>query len=503
MKITLDAQTPEQIDADTLVVFAWQTEKGSDFLVSPDLESLDVQTGGLLLQTLLSEKFSAGTGKTFVYYTQGKIPSGKIIVAGMGKQHAITAASVLMSAASVSRRLKDGKTIRAAVVLADAFSRVLGEELFLQTIVEGLLLGAYEFTRHKTVDLESIHAVSECVLLLRKKITPVLETAKNQGEQIAEGVMFTRNLVNESPSTTTPSYLGNVAEEIAKTCEHITAEVFGKDELKTMGMGGILAIARGSEQEPKFIKLEYHGGGKKTIALIGKGITFDTGGLSLKPANSMETMKMDMAGAATVLGIFSVLSQLHPAINVVGLISATENMPGPNAVKPGDIVKAKSGKTIEILNTDAEGRVVLADALSYAVSEVRPDVMIDLATLTGACIVALGEEICGMFANDQTLAGALLNAATHTGESMWQLPLVDEYRDQIKSKIADIKNIGAGKWGGALTAALFLQEFTSSEIPWAHMDIAGPAFAEKDSAVSPYGGTGYGVRLLLRYLLSQ
>jgi leucyl aminopeptidase len=265
-------------------------------------------------------------------------------------------------------------------------------------------------------------------------------------------------------------------------------------------MGGLLGIAKGSDEDPKFIRLAYKGTGKKTIVLVGKGITFDSGGLSLKPDSGMETMKMDMAGAATVLGIFSALKTVKPAVNVVGLIAACENMPSGKAIKPGDVVTALNGKTIEIINTDAEGRVILADALSYASQFEKPDALIDLATLTGACMVALGEEIAGLFSNDKELAETLKTSAQKTGERVWEMPLVPEYRELIKGKVGDIKNSAGKKYGGAITAALFLENFVDPKIHWAHIDIAGPAFEEKGKPLTPYGGTGFGVRMLLDFI---
>lgn len=487
--------------ADTIVIFAWKDTEKSDVVYSKKLTNLDDSIGNIVIEIANTEDFDAAVGKTFVVHTHGKIAARKVIVAGLGITSDVTVATLQKSGAAIARRLQDGKAVHALLYLDSSPVRSVTNDTVVQSVAEGLHLGSYKFIQHKTVGKDKEHSVVSCLLITEKEQDEIAAAALERAGIIASAVSYTRDLVNEPPSVTTPSYLASRAKEIVEGSDDMTCEVFGKSDLKKMKMGGILGIASGTEVEPKFIKLEYHGGGDKTIALIGKGITFDTGGLSLKPAASMETMKLDMAGAAAVLGVFSAIHAFHPKINIVGLISATENMPGPNAVKPGDIVTAMNGKTIEILNTDAEGRVVLADALSYAVSVVKPDVMIDMATLTGACVIALGEEVTGLFANSQPLADALLGAAKASGESLWQMPLVEDYRDQIKSNIADVKNIGAGRWGGAITAAMFLQEFTSKDIPWAHLDIAGPAFAEKDMVISPYGGTGHGVRLLLSYIL--
>ena len=266
-------------------------------------------------------------------------------------------------------------------------------------------------------------------------------------------------------------------------------------------MNGLLAVSRGGPEEPRFIKLRYAPTGrpKKKIALIGKGLTFDSGGLSLKPAKSMQTMKIDMSGAAAVLGTMYAVSQIKPRVQVTGYVPSSENMPSGTAQKPGDVIRYRNGKTVEVLNTDAEGRLILADAL-IAAREDKPDVIIDLATLTGACMVALGSQVAGLFSNDEKLTDDLMASGRKAGERLWPMPLVEEYKTDIKSNIADIKNIGGG-YGGAITAALFLQEFVA-DTPWAHLDIAGPAFSERALPHVPRGGTGFGVRTLINYVLS-
>jgi leucyl aminopeptidase len=270
--------------------------------------------------------------------------------------------------------------------------------------------------------------------------------------------------------------------------------------MKKLGMNALLAVSHGSHEEPKFIKLEYRGGGTKTITLVGKGITYDSGGLSLKPQSGLETMKCDMAGAATILGVFEALHKGKPKVHVIGLIAACENMPGGGAVKPGDVVTAMNGKTIEIVNTDAEGRIILADSLSYAGKFIPSNVIIDVATLTGACVVALGEDIAGLFTDNEKLAKQVLVNATRVGEKLWRMPIACEYEEHLKSEIADIRNVSKTKYGGAINGALFLKKFAPKGTPWAHLDIAGPAFAEKDMTISPYGGTGFGVQTLLSFI---
>ncbi len=488
MNIQTKVTDPTKVEVDVLVVFAWKGKKEDEVQFSPEAIKVDNALGGLLRRATELEGFQAETGKTFVIHTDGKIAASRVLLVGVE----FVTAKIQTASAAAAKRAAGGKAKSIAIALSS--------EIEAHAVVEGMMLGSYHFTRHKTVGMDKFQALEACIILTTPNKLNSVHDAVVLGGIVSRATIVARDLVNEPPSVTTPTYLADAAKSLAKASKNISCEVFGRPEIAKMGMGGLMAIARGSDEEPKFIKLSYKGGGRKTVALIGKGITFDTGGLSLKPANSMETMKLDMAGAATILGVFSALDALGLKINVVGLIAATENMPGAKAVKPGDIVKIMNGKTVEILNTDAEGRMVLADALSYAVEKVKPDAMIDLATLTGACVVALGEEVAGLFASHQQLADDLLKAAVDTGESLWQLPLVDEYRDHMKGTISDLKNIGGGRWGGAITAALFLQEFTDSTIPWAHLDIAGPAFAEKELALSPVGGTGFGVRALLSYL---
>lgn len=318
----------------------------------------------------------------------------------------------------------------------------------------------------------------------------------------ANATNYVRTLVNEPSSVTTPTYLSREAMNMGKKSSQMHVDVFGPKKLKELGMHAFLSIAQGSDEEPRFITMTYGDMKKsKPIVLVGKGITYDSGGLSLKTQAGLEIMKCDMAGAATILGIFQALTQLKPDISVVGLIAATENMPSGKAVKPGDIVTAMNGTSIEIVNTDAEGRVILADAVSYAGTYFpTARAIIDVATLTGACVVALGEDIAGLFSSDETLAEKLIAHARNEGEQLWRLPLVEAYTEELKSPVADLRNVAKSRYGGAINGALFIREFVPKNIPWAHIDIAGPAFSEKESATSIYGATGYGVRFLLSFL---
>ena len=484
MKFQAKLTDVTKIEADLLAVFA----------AGEEAKKVDVAMGGMSSEVAGAEDFEAKQGNLLLIHTHGIIPAKRVVLVGLGKISELSVSDLQTIAAKIGRKAKE--------VAAKVVAIALPKDLPAQVIVEGLMLGTYTFSKHKSEEFRKKEKLIEEVIILTTppKLNAVV-SGISRGEMVSQAVTFARDLVNEPPSCTTPTHLADVSKKLVKGHANMSCEVFGPGEMKKLGMDAILGIARGSDEEPRFIKLVYKGGGGKTVCLVGKGITFDTGGLSLKDSKNMETMKLDMAGAAAILGVFSVLPILKPNINVVGLIAATENMPGPKAVKPGDVVRAMNGKTIEILNTDAEGRVVLADALSYAGLKVKPQVIMDMATLTGACMVALGEEIAGMFTDNETLASDLKNAAIDSGENIWALPLAKEYKELLKSDVADVKNISGTKYGGAINGALFLQEFAPVGIPWVHLDIAGPAWAEKDAPLTPKGGTGFGVRMILQWLL--
>jgi len=369
----------------------------------------------------------------------------------------------------------------------------------VKAAIEGFTLAGYRFDRYRSGDKSSYAGPSRLTVNgTRLKRDAASRKAVSEAGVACESVALVRDLVNEMSSVKTPSYLVKTARSITRGTG-IRCEVWQGKRLQDEGMNGIIAVSAGSAEPGAFLRMTYKPSGKPRacVAIVGKGVTFDSGGLSLKPAKSMEWMKQDMSGAAVVLGVMKALPALAPQVEVRGYIAAAENMPGQGAQKPGDIITYRNGKTAEVLNTDAEGRLVLADALCVA-SEDKPDCIIDLATLTGACMVALGSSVAGVMGNDQALVDELIAHGNQTGERMWQLPLVEDYRSDIKSSVADIKNIGAG-YGGTITAAMFLEAFVD-DVSWAHIDIAGPAFAEKPAPYAPRGGTGFGVRALLSYL---
>jgi leucyl aminopeptidase len=462
----------------------------------PALRSLDRRLRGKLSERIKKSKFTGAEGSSLVYDTAGVLPASHLLLAGLGKTNDVDSDTWRKAG---GRAWREASTIGAEEI-AFFFAPDKDPEDAAGAVVEGALLASYRFNKYRSNTQSGATVKNLTLFRPGLKRSPGLERTVRTAEQIIPGVFLARDLVNEPPSVTTARFLG---EQTKLHCSGrgLSVEVWGKKKIEAMQLAGLLAVNRGSLEEPRFIKIHYQPAGKarKKVALIGKGITFDSGGLSLKPAKSMETMKLDMAGGAAVIGTMSRLAHLGPDVEVTGYIPATDNLPGGNAQKPGDVIRYLNGKTIEVLNTDAEGRLILADALALAAKQ-KPDYMINLATLTGACMVALGSGIAGIFSNDQTLADNVMRCARGAGEKLWQLPLVKEYREALKSSVADMKNV-AGPHGGAITAALILQEFVDN-VPWAHLDIAGPAFTEADNPICAKGGTGFGVRTLLRFLLT-
>ena len=468
---------------------------------------MDALFEGKLADLLKEEKFEGKANEVSVLPSFGYLKAKKVLCLGMGDKAKLDLDAFRKLGAQVAKRahaLKAKTLVIAWPTIATSESARERAEAF----AEGLWLASYTFHEFKgtlnETQIKEAHKVEHITIYQEERAKhAAIERGIEEAKVFAEATMLARTLVNTPSGHMAPADMVRVAETIAASSKRISLEVLSAEKMKELGMEAALAVGRGSNHAPMGAHLIYRPAGKakKRIALIGKAVTFDSGGLSIKPADGMMTMKIDMAGAAAVLGVFQALPSLELDIEVHGIFLAVENMPSGDAYRPGDVVKAMNGVSIEVLNTDAEGRVTLADALSYA-NTFEPDVMIDLATLTGACVVALGEEISGLMTVDQKLSDKLLAAAKEAGEGLWPLPLYEPYKELIKSKVADIKNIGGGRSGGALTAGLFLQHFVG-KTPWAHLDIAGPAYAEKETRPdTPFGGTGHGVRTLLRYLQS-
>lgn len=467
------------------------------------LRSIDRALDGKLLPLLEEEGFEGRADQTVVAPTYGAIGPRRIFVAGLGKSSRFD----LIAAREWAQRVVKGASRSRHVALVVPSAEHLREPAdlgpderwgaLLQALSVGASLGTYRFDKYRTRNAETpqVRDVTFCFVSEPGVSHSFLLERVRRGEHVADAVGFARDLVNEPAIALTPSALAEAARNVARR-HRLECKVFGLKEIQRLKMGCFLGVSQGSAEEPRLIHLRYapRKKGVRRVGLVGKGLTFDSGGLSLKPAKSMEDMKTDMAGAAAVLAAMRVVGELRPEIAVDAFIGATENMPGGRAIRPGDVLRSMSGRTVEVLNTDAEGRLVLADVLHYA-RTLKVDELVDVATLTGACMVALGRKTAGFFANDEGMARRWARAAALAGEDAWRMPLSERLMDSLKSNVADLKNIG-DSYGGAITAALFLREFVG-DTPWVHVDIAGPAFVEGKNG----GATGYGVMTLSEYLL--
>lgn len=486
----LNAELKEQA-CDMLVIGIW--EKSAENLAGVAL-SIDEALGEIITEFVLKkDKFEGKFGSTYLLQTYGKIPANKVLVVGLGEKEKFTPNKLRELTAKI---IKKASSIKAKKVCIDLGKLSFDAAQSGQVVAEGAIIGDYSFDKYKSKQEDEVK-IEEFVLVEKdtEKFAK-LKTGVQKGEIIANAMTFARNLANEPAQYATPTKLADVAKRI----EGVKTKIYEKDDIEKMEMGAFLAVGKGSCENPKFIHIKYSPSNpKKKIAIIGKGITFDSGGLDIKPASSMLTMKDDMSGAACVLSIMNTLKAFNPNVEVHGIIAACENMPGCAAFKPGDILTAKNKKTIEVDNTDAEGRLTLADALCYA-CELSVDEVIDIATLTGACMVALGSQAAGIMGNSQDLIDKLVKIGGENGERLWQLPMYKEYKESLKSDVADMKNTGS-RGGGASAAGIFLQEFVK-DVSWAHLDIAGVAFLDKPQKELTKGATGAGVRTLLNYILS-
>lgn len=464
--------------------------------------AVDKALGGAISQLIEQDRFEGKLGQSMVFPTFGKIKARKVAVIGLGDKKHFDVDAVRKIGGYIVKLATNAKADKVATILHGVGVGALDPRNTAQALAEGLHLSAYRFhVYHGTLrkKAEPPHEVKNVVICeTENKILKAGQEGLERGRVLAEATNFARDLVNTPSAHMGPLELVEAAKKIS--VKGVGVRVMDQKEMEKRGMTAALAVARGSLIPPLGVHLVYKPrGAKKRVVVVGKAVTFDSGGLNIKPGDSMTTMKIDMAGAASVIGLFKALPQLGLNIEVHGIFLAVENMPSGNAYRPGDVVKAMDGTTIEILNTDAEGRVTLADALCYA-KTLEPDVIIDLATLTGACVVALGEDIAALLTNSRRLAERIWDASKDAGESVWELPLFEPYNEHVKSKIADLKNVGARGQAGTISAALFLKPFVG-DTPWAHLDIAGPAYTEKESRPDmPYGASGFGVRLLARLL---
>lgn len=459
---------------------------------------LDHTSGGIISEVIKGDDFTARLSEVCVIYSKNGRGIKRIVLAGLGKRSELSMEGVRETFAKVAQRIRSLHVTSFTASLDFGTVDVSRVEL-TEAVVEGIKLGLYQFTPFKTLEKESHFQIEELILFEEDdKELKLIRSAVKVADIISDATIFARDIVSSPANEMTPTDLANEAKEVAKG-KNIKFQVMEDQEMRELGMNAILAVSSGSEEPPKFIVLEYQGGKKSSpfIVLVGKGITFDSGGISIKPSDRMEEMKSDMAGGAAVIATLRATAELGLPVNLVGLVPATENLPGGRALKPGDIIKTLSGQTVEVVSTDAEGRLILADALTYA-ARYKPAAVIDVATLTGACVVALGNHVIGMMGTDSDLMDDLRQAAQKTGERVWELPLWDEYHELIKGRTADFKNSG-GRAGGAIIAAAFLSKFVG-DYPWVHLDIAGPAWLRKERPYIPMGASGVGVRLLVQFL---
>ncbi len=481
-------------------------------LENPDFYSgylhlADEALGGRIRELIELGDFKGKMKSTSLLYTRGAMTAPRVLLVGFGAYHELTVEKVRQVAGHAAKSVRDMGLKTATFLIPD---EVPDPGNMVQAAAEAILLALYQFNQHKTVQEDDDEKRLDSITFLAESgpSRPMVERAAHRGQTIAEGTMLARNLSNQPANHLTPVQLAEKAENVAAE-NGLRCEVFDKTTLEEKGFRTLLAVAQGSVEEPRFIILEYlpegegtRGTGSRatvsgqdTVVLVGKGITFDTGGISLKAGKGMHEMKHDMSGAAAVLGAMQAIGQLKPNVHVIGVIAATENMPSGTAIKPGDVVTSYGGKTIEILNTDAEGRLVLADALGW-IAQYNPQGVIDLATLTGAVITCLGHVAAGAMGTDPALMDKVKAAAEKTHERVWELPLWDDYDEGIKSKVADVQNIGDGT-AGTIAGGAFLKKFVE-DYPWVHLDIAGTAWGMKGSTYIPEGASGYGVRLLVQ-----
>ncbi len=494
MKITIKKDEILSYKTKCLVVGCFEGEK----LQGP-VKDIDRELGGAITSIFKDKDFEGKINQTATIYTLGRLNAERIVLIGLGKENEFTIERLREVAGTSSRSVHKLGINRFGTTLCTLSVKKKYSVDIAQAVTEGSILSLYNFDDYKTEKRKEIKRVKEIILLISPKgDRKEIKRGVDIGTNISQSVSFVRDLVSQPGNTATPTFLAEEAKRIAKESD-IKCRILNRSNMESLGMGAFLSVAKGSDQPPKFIILEYKGDKKDNhpIVLVGKGLTFDSGGISLKSSKGMEDMKDDMSGGAAVMGTLQAAASLKLPVNLVGLVPATENLPSGKANKPGDILRSMSGKTIEVTNTDAEGRLILADALTYA-ERYNPRAVIDIATLTYACVIALGNKAMGIMGNDDRLQKELKKAGEVTGERVWEFPLWDEYSEQIKSDIADMKNTGGGS-AGTITAAAFLKKF-ASKYKWAHLDIAGVAWEKSGKSYIPKGATGVCVRLLIQYL---
>jgi leucyl aminopeptidase len=493
IEVNVKRGQPQQEAAEVLVLSHYEGETA----FKNETAAVDRALGGALLELLKSGEFQGKGGQAVLLHAQKRIKAKRILLVGLGKRKDARLDTVRQAMGTAARRVRQAG---AGSFVTPLHGRGLADSVELaQAMIEGAILGGYQFTAYRS-DNHDEHALTRITVLEPDAAElPDVKEGVRRGMASAEATAFVRDLCNHPSNVMTPERIAGEAKKIGKE-RGVRVKILEKREAERLGMGAFLGVAQGSHEPPKFIILEYRGarGNGRPIVLVGKTITFDTGGISLKPAENMEQMKADMTGGAEVLATVRAAARLRLPLHLIGILPATENMPGGHAIKPGDILRTLAGKTVEVQNTDAEGRLILADGLAYA-TRYKPAVIIDVATLTGACMVALGQFAVGMFGNNESQKQRVRQAGLKAGERVWEMPLWDEYFEQLKSDVADMRNIG-GRGGGMITAALFLSKFVG-DYPWIHLDIASTDWSERERPYIAKGPTGIGTRLILQYLL--
>lgn len=498
VQVKVEKAKIDQKQTSLLVIGVFENEH--DFSQSKELDPLVFAS---IKETLENKEFRGTFGSSILVYTLGRGPMKKIMLLGLGKREKFTDESARICAGKSAQKAKELDAKEFSML---QFSNL--DEGLVEAMTEGVALALYSFDKYKASNNKELSAKIDEATILINSDSPKFQSIADRANLVVEAVNFARDIANLPPNDCPPAQLASIAMSLAQEYG-LKAQVIDRYELENMGMGGIVAVGKGSNNPPKLMILEYNSGvlgegQQKPYLLVGKAVTFDTGGISIKPGEKMDEMKFDKCGGCTVLAVMRAVASMKLAVNVVGIVPSVENMPSATSYRPGDIIRMYSGKTVEVLNTDAEGRLILADALAYGIATYSPKAVIDLATLTGAAIIALGANVAAIVGTNKQLTDRLRKLSDKTGEKMWELPLYDEYHEQIKSAYADIKNIG-GRPGGAITAAAFLSNFANG-VPWVHIDIAGTAWTQEgtyERSYNPKGATGFGVRTLVKLLMED
>jgi len=497
MQVEAKVGRADALAAEALVLTHCEGEAVS----KPDMAALDRSLGGALHEMLRSKEFEGKANEVLLFHTQGKVPAKRLILVGLGKKKDAGLDQIRQAMGHAAKRVRQAKAGSFAAPLPSVAPRGASMIEVAQAMAEGAILGSYQFNVYRSEGPMNKDVAAMSILTPRQRQVRQVAEGIRRGIASAEATVFVRDLCNHPSNVMTPTRIANEAKTVAKETG-LSLKILEQRDMEELGMGALLGVAKGSHEPPKFIILQYHGAKKedRPVVLVGKTITFDTGGISLKPAENMEQMKADMTGGAEVLAAIRAAARLKLPLNLISILPVAENMPGGRAMRPGDVVKTLSGKTVEVQNTDAEGRLILSDGLAYA-TRFKPAALIDIATLTGACVVALGQFAIGMFGTDARLKDAVRRAGLRAGERVWEMPLWEEYFEQLRSEVADIRNIG-GRGGGMITAALFLSKFVGDS-PWVHLDIASTDWSERERAYIAKGPTGVGTRLLIQYLIDR